>query len=458
MKEEELKKPDYLEIKFYRLSSPLFNYSNTSLSGLYNPLLNNESNEYQLKSTFKNFDIVSPDFINTENLLSLSSNQNEKVLVYEKMDNFVTFVNNSKDELTIKDLKILLKPEDSKSKVKEKEVPFKSNLNENQKIIKIPSKKSYSIFFSKTINYAGKYQFIIKCTSLSPLYDIMYKKKNQRNIIKRAGVGYLIKESTVEFEEVKKINFEVYDVLNIKPKFYNNNVNQCFISIKIRNVTETMINIVDVKLISNGIRKDPIPLVKNLDEIKKSNNNNINSKHLTLQSKEELMVLFKITTPDLYYYNNDFILKILWLKNFDFNEKKIEYKISNKLNTYNEYYIMTITEKPDGDIIINQNFKIVINLRSKDKRKKYLISISQEQIKDDDNKSTDREIEIIDIIEKKIELNEEKESNNFILICKSDILGNVYLPKLKFTVNEGDQIQPKENIYDNLLCFNCIPK
>ena len=219
-----------------------------------------------------------------------------------------------------------------------------------------------------------------------------------------------------------------------------------------------MINIVDVKLISNGIRKDPIPLVKNLDEIKKSNNNNINSKHLTLQSKEELMVLFKITTPDLYYYNNDFILKILWLKNFDFNEKKIEYKISNKLNTYNEYYIMTITEKPDGDIIINQNFKIVINLRSKDKRKKYLISISQEQIKDDDNKSTDREIEIIDIIEKKIELNEENDSNNFILICKSDILGNVYLPKLKFTVNEGDQIQPKENIYDNLLCFNCVPK
>ena len=35
---EVLVKPNFLEIKFYRLTSPLFNYSNLPLSGLYNPL------------------------------------------------------------------------------------------------------------------------------------------------------------------------------------------------------------------------------------------------------------------------------------------------------------------------------------------------------------------------------------------------------------------------------------
>ena len=72
------------------------------------------------------------------------------------------------------------------------------------------------------------------------------------------------------------------------------------------------------------------------------------------------------------------------------------------------------------------------------------------------DKSNDREIEIIDIIEKKIELNKEKQNNKFKLICKSDILGNVYLPRLKFLIYEENNINPIENIYDTLLFFNCI--
>ena len=73
---------------------------------------------------------------------------------------------------------------------------------------------------------------------------------------------------------------------------------------------------------------------------------------------------------------------------------------------------MIITEKPEGDIIQNQNFKIIINLKTRNKNKKYNISITQEPIPDDDNKSNDREIEIIDIMEKKIELSAKIPSNN----------------------------------------------
>ena len=47
---------------------------------------------------------------------------------------------------------------------------------------------------------------------------------------------------------------------------------------------------------------------------------------------------------------------------------------------------------------------------------------------------------------------------NFILICKSDVLGNVYLPRLKFSLYEGDKNNPIENVYKGLLSFNCIPK
>ena len=83
--------------------------------------------------------------------------------------------------------------------------------------------------------------------------------------------------------------------------------------------------------------------------------------------------------------------------------------------------------------------------------------MSQEALKDND-KFNDREIEIIDIIEKKIELSQKYPSNNFILICKSDFLGNVCLPKLKFNLYEENNNNPTVNIYDALLSFNFVEK
>ena len=113
-------------------------------------------------------------------------------------------------------------------------------------------------------------------------------------------------------------------------------------------------------------------------------------------------------------------------------------------------------EKPEKNIIINQNFKITLKLESKNLNKKYSVSLSQEALRDND-KSSDREIEIIDIIEKKIELSQKNPSNNFILICKSDFLGNVILPRLKFILYE-DNNNPTSNVYDSLLHFNCVEK
>ena len=114
--EVELKNPKFLEIKFYRLTSPLLNYSNIPLSGIYNPLDNEESKEYSLNNKFKNFDLGSTDFINIENLLSITNSQCEKVLIEEKMETLLTFINTSKEELTIKNLEITLISEEKKNK------------------------------------------------------------------------------------------------------------------------------------------------------------------------------------------------------------------------------------------------------------------------------------------------------------------------------------------------------
>ena len=192
--------------------------------------------------------------------------------------------------------------------------------------------------------------------------------------------------------------------------------------------------------------------------IESNNNTNlITSKYLTLHSEEETNVLFKISVPSLFFDENKYILTINWLNLFDTIEKSYIYEFSNSLNTFNDYYKITVAQKPEKYIIKNENFKIVLKLETKKPKRKFLITLSQEALRDND-KSNDREIEIIDIIEKKIELNSKKLENNFVLICKSDVLGYVYLPRLKFLLYEDKNSNPNGNVYDALLSFNCINK
>ena len=61
------------------------------------------------------------------------------------------------------------------------------------------------------------------------------------------------------------------------------------------------------------------------------------------------------------------------------------------------------------------------------------------------------------VFEKRIELSQKFNMNNFILICKSDYLGNVNMPKIKFIINEDNKIK-EEISCDSLLHFNCISK
>ena len=98
----------------------------------------------------------------------------------------------------------------------------------------------------------------------------------------------------------------------------------------------------------------------------------------------------------------------------------------------------------------------MIKLETKNIKKKIFINLERET-KADQDKLNDREFEIIDIIEKRIELSQKFNMNTFILICKSDYLGNVNMPKIKFIINEDNKIK-EEISCDSLLHFNCISK
>ena len=457
---EELKTISKTLIKFHRLTAPSTNNINLPLSGLYNPIENNESNEYQLKNKFKNFDILSNQCANIDNLLSLNSLFG-KIFVNDQLEGILIIGNQAKDDIIIKNLSISIKiDEKSENNKKKSSKDVKEVVVHNMDIklpnnsYKISSGEGYYIRIKYKFTIATKYYIEVKFHSTSKTYNQLYYKCKQRDMVKEETDYYKIKEGFVEYINYKKFNFDVINPIFIQEKFYNFELNICYIEILLYNSYLCPITICDLFLTTKENKEQRIKMVKNIDEIK-SNKLLNDSKYIILEADEQLNVLFKIDDPDKFNDENSFVLNILWLKDFDFTPKTFLYEFSNNLNVYNDYYKMTVVEKPSGDIIISQNFKIVINLKTKNLKQKYLISLSQEPIKDED-KTNDREIEIIDIIEKKIELNSKTPSNNFVLICKSDILGNVYLPPLKFSLYEGDKTNPKENVYKALLSFNCI--
>lgn len=277
-------------------------------------------------------------------------------------------------------------------------------------------------------------------------------------LVKESTDDYFIIAGQVNFIMTKKFSFDANCPYRIQEFFHNINMNTCLIEIRIYNQTAYTITIQDIFLTKKNNKIDEkIKMLQNLEDIKKVHNrNNLSeSKYLSLQTDEQITVVFKIDNPDIIHDIDVFKLSIKWLSYFDLMTKTYEHEFNNGLNIYNNYFKIKVIEKPEKDIIVNQNFKIVMNLTTKNPNIKYSISLCQDILKEND-KSNDREIEIIDIIEKKIELNSKNPSSNFAMICKSDVIGNVHLPKLKFIIFEGNKMNPIEYVYDALINFNCV--
>ena len=472
MKTQELKIPKDIEIKFYRLSLPLFNDSNQPLSGIYHNIESIEDKNFPLKNIFSNFDVSRN--ISIDNLFTLSSSFG-KVFLNEKLDGLITFSNTSENFITIKDLEITIivesKP-DSKPNKKILDIRLPPDG------VQIKPKQAHTVKMSISLDYVSKYTIDINLRTRSSAYNTQFNMLKLQGLVKDFTKEYHIVNGNVETFNNKRLTFDVNYPFKINEKFHNYQMNICYIEIRIKNNTiypltiytlslipksKKNLKISDLLLSSSKEKITKIPLVQSLEEINKNENENLDkkikntfkSRLITIEPDEEINLLFKNSEPNLFGTETQYILEINWLNLFDPNPKKYTYEFSNNINTFNEYYKITVFEKPKGDIIKNQNFNVVLKLESKNPEKKYVISLNQEPLKDND-KSNDREIEIIDIIEKKIELNKEKQNGKFMLICKSDIIGNVYLPRLKFILYEENNINPIEKVYDTLLFFNCV--
>ena len=468
---QEFKAPKDIEIKFLRLLPPNLNTSNLPLNGIYNDIDNIEEDlDNPLLNKFTQFDLVPQSFISIDNLFLLPSTFG-RVFHKETLEGLIMFINTSDHEVLLKNLGILLTI-DEKPETRTKRQKKVMDIKLPPEGIILEKKGVYSIKFRSKLDFASKYTIFIDIKVRCPLYDSLYYQAKIKNLVKESPNDYEVVGENIEISNCKKLTFEVNYPFKAIEKFHNYQMNLCYIEIKIINNSIYPLTLTNIYLSPKKKPDCKILLVDDLEELSKnqaqclieSNNNNSESqtnlstsKYLTLHSEEETNVLFKISEPSLIFNEDKYILTINWLNLFDSIEKSYIYEFSNTLNTFNDYYKITVAQKPENNIIKNENFKIVLKLETKKPKKKFLISLSQEALRDND-KSNDREIEIIDIIEKKIELNSKKPENNFILICKSDVLGYVYLPRLKFLLYEDNNSNPNGNVYDALLSFNCINK
>ena len=466
---QELKVIKDIEIKFFRLLPPLLNTTNLPLSGIYNSIDNIEEDQENLISNkFSKFDIASPSNVSIDNLFSLAPSFG-RVFAKETLEGLITFTNVSEHVVCIKDLEVALKI-DEKPETQTKEQKKLLDIKLPPEGVLIHSKTVHSVKFTSKLDYVSKYTIDINLRARSSVYDYQLQLNRQRYIIKESGKDYCIVGGSVEVFNSKKLTFDVHYPFKVSEKFHNYQMDICYIENKIINDALYPLTITDMYLCPKTKPNIKLPLIDDIAHLNKNQNQNlinlfpnienklsILSKYLTLLPEEETNVIFKIEDPALYHDEKNYVLYIKWLNLFDANEKEYTYEFNNGLNTLNDFYKISVAERPEKNVVINQNFKITLKLESKNLKKKYYVSLSQEILRDND-KATDREIEIIDIIEKKIELSQKYPSNNFIMICKSEFLGNVILPRLKFLLYEDNNNNPTPFVYDSLLYFNCIEK
>ena len=454
---EELKIYKDIDINFIRLSKPVFNSIDLPLSGLYNSIDNIEYPNYPLKNKFKNFTTPVNGGLGLDNLFFLKTSF-DKLLTEEKLEGLIILTNNSGRDITIKNMEISLIFE-TQQKTLSITLPEKDNtlfLSQNQ---------SYSMKIKNYLKKKGKYSFDVKFWTKSWFYDQQYYALKQKVRIKESN-KYKIIDNHVEYYNNKIFNFNVNEPFDIKTIFKMNQMKEeYFIELNIKNKSKYNLTIPDLIIKPkqrNNIFLKPISTLEEMqlnidgsDSINnKENNNNIflkNTKILSLQPDEELNILFKSTSKEIFLLEEKFILCIKWLNIFDFSPKNFEHEFKNELEIFNEYFFFIITERPLGNIILGHDFPIVIQFVNKQPKRNLELTISEYNKNKKDN-----EVHIM-IKEYKFELNEKCQKYDVNITCKSDKTGIVKFPKImvKLTDNDGKNILG-EYIYKNILCFNCV--
>ena len=449
---EELKIYQDIDINFTRLLKPKFNNLDLPLSGLYNDINNIESPNFPLKNKFNNFTTSAGSGLGLENLFLLK-NSFEKLITEETLEGLIILTNNSKRDVIIKNLEISLNFETHQRTLS---IP----LPDRDNTLFLSKNKSYSIKIKNNLKKQGKYSFEVKFWTKCAFYDQQYYSLKQRARVKESN-KYKIIDNHVEYYNNKIFSFSVNVPFDIKTKFGMSRVKEeFFIEINIKNKTNYYLTIPDLIIKpkqKNNIILKPVSTLEemqlNFDGNNNNNDNNFlnNTKIISLLPDEELNLLFKSSSNEIFLFEEKFILFIKWLNIFDFSPKNFEYEFKNELDIFNEYFFFQITEKPLGNIILGDNFPIIIQFITKQPNQNFELTISEYK----DDKKND-EVEIM-IKEYKFELNKNCQKYDINIKCKSDKTGIVKFPDIIIKINEKNKKEILgEYIYKNLICFNCV--
>ena len=432
--------PQFLNLKCLRINPPKINKATFPLSGLYNDINNKEDmNSFPLQNKQNNFLIPNLDTPNIGNLLTINEKFG-KVYLTEIFEGLLIFINTSVYyEIELKNIDVVIAIEVDRKKLLR--IRFQCDIP--TKTIYLKPLESYSLKIKFKVETKYKYLIDTYAICQSKYYDeIISKDENKFYRIFNKTDKYQISNGRVELNFVRRFTFDSLIPFQTKEKFLSQ-LKNCIIEQKIKNISTNPLVIQYIKM-NCKLKPDEIFEIPNEDKIK----------YHIIEPNNELIVIYLIKNSDIFSNENSFILDISWTYLFDLKPKNFYKEIQNGFDLCNNFISLNVVEQPRNEIIENQNFKIIFSLSKKTKQN-ILVIIETEALRDC-QKSNDREIEIIDIVQKKLELTEEIPINTFCLICKSDILGGVFLPKIKLSVFDNRNALLQSFSFEKLLDYSCI--
>ena len=431
--------PQFINLKCLRLNPPNLNKLITPLNGLYNDINNKEDiNVFPLEKKTSNFSLSSNN-LNIENVFIINEKFG-KVYFSEIFEAILIFINTSNYyEIELKNIEIVIAIEVKKKLLR---VRFQSDIPQN--IIYIKPLESYGIKIRFKIETNYKYLIDTYAICQCKYYDEIIAKDDNKGLYRifNKTEKYQISNGRVELNFVRRFTFDGLTPFSTQEK-YINQLKNCIIEQTIKNISNFTLVLNDFKM-NSKFKPDEYFEIDNIDLIKNT----------ILEPNEEMNVVFKIKNVEIFSNEKSFFLTIKWTHLFDLTPKNYIKEIENGFDLYNNYIALNVVEQPMNEIIENQNFKIIFSLSKKTKQN-IIVVIETEALRDCE-KSNDREIEIIDIVQKKLELSEDIPINTFSLICKSDILGGVNLPKIKLSVFDNRNSLLQSFTFENLLGYNCV--
>ncbi|MCQ2817205.1 MAG: hypothetical protein MJ252_08070 [archaeon] len=421
-----------LDAKCLRITYPKPNLNLTPLNGIYEPLDLNpnkdplEVGEFPLINKPLNFMQTSQNFIGTDNIFALTTNFG-KILLQERLKALIVLTNKSKEglDITLSGLKIKITSEPISNDTFPKQTESQIDIKED--IILKPGQYT-TTKLNHLLETIAKYTIEITCYVLIKTKEPQYAKDSYGRINRNSYVyvGKIIKK-----EFLKKLTFETVLPFKIKESISLNQMNNCRIALSITNQTTMPLNIFNIYLLKDKTSTEKIEPLEKIN-------------HFIFQPNEIIELIFNLDNKDIYLNTPSYIANVEWANAFDSITKYFKQLINNTLNIYNEDYRLTLVEAPQGNVYYEQHFKVVFQIENKkDKKIKLDIVIIR------DNETNQKEVEIIDIADSSIEL---KDKANFCLICKSDMLGTVCLPKIKIINTTTNKYKE----YNTLLYFNCL--